>query len=217
MTGLKVEKMKAYKITDKNGECNGHKYEVGKTYAYDGKIVICSKGFHASKNPMDAQQYRDIYDCRLFEVECTGEIQEQDDKLVCSKIKILRELTLKEWIELSWKITFDGCGDSSTQAASGDYSKQAASGYSSKQAASGDSSTQETKGQQCISAAVGKNSRVKVNHKTSWFVISDVDNNGNIIKVVAKKPGQKIDGVTVKTGHWYWFQDGVLHEEKCDD
>ena len=38
--------MKAYKITDKNGMCHDQKYEVGKTYIYDGDIELCQKGYH---------------------------------------------------------------------------------------------------------------------------------------------------------------------------
>ena len=44
--------MKAYKAFDKNLQCRGFQYEVGKTYETD-EADICSTGFHACEMPLD--------------------------------------------------------------------------------------------------------------------------------------------------------------------
>ena len=62
--------MKAYKITDKNMKCQGYQYILGNVHRFDGEIEICKRGFHASKNPMDAMRYHDICGSRFFVVVC---------------------------------------------------------------------------------------------------------------------------------------------------
>lgn len=44
--------IKSYKAFDKNMQCRGFQYEVGKEYEIDGEIKCCDRGFHACKSPM---------------------------------------------------------------------------------------------------------------------------------------------------------------------
>lgn len=44
--------IKSYKAFDKNMQCRGFQYEVGKEYEMDGEIKCCDRGFHACKSPM---------------------------------------------------------------------------------------------------------------------------------------------------------------------
>ena len=188
--------MKAYKITDKDGRCFDQKYTVGKTYKYNGSLAMCTSGYHACRKPMDCQNYREIADGRFFEVEMGGEIIHGDDKSACSEMKIVKELTLKEYINACFESIYEEPKDYSQLAASGDYSQLAASGDYS------------------IAASIGYEGKAKVDHKTSWLVISDFDEKGRVKRVVAKKPGQKCDGIKIKTGYWYWFKNGKLKSEK---
>jgi len=96
-------------------------------------------------------------------------------------------------------------GPSTQLVSSGDYARLASSGDHAQLASRGDCS---------IVAGVGYKNRVKVDKRTSWIVLSEYDREGQVKRVHAKKPGQKINGVTIKTGHWYWFEDGELKEEK---
>lgn len=43
----------SYKGFDKNMQCRGFQYEVGKEYEMDGEIKCCNRGFHACKSPME--------------------------------------------------------------------------------------------------------------------------------------------------------------------
>ena len=111
-------------------------------------------------------------------------------------------------------------GNSSQLAASGYSSQLAASGDYSKLAASGDYSKLAASGNHSVVAGIAPHCRAKIEHKSSWLVIADWAG-GKPRKVVAKKPGQKLDGITIKTGHWYWYENGLLREEKdtpdCDE
>ena len=135
---MKTEKIKAYKAFDKDFRCHDFQYEVGKTYHHKGAVELCESGFHACTNPLDVLNYYDLTTCRFAEVElwgCTKETRD-DSKRVGAHIKIIRELTLSEFIDVV-NVVLAEPGDDAKLAASGDYSQLAASGYNSKLAASG--------------------------------------------------------------------------------
>ena len=67
--------MKAYKATY-NMKCQDFTYEIGKTYTFDGKIELCSKGFHFCKNPKDVINYYSPYNSEfiLLEIDVLGKV-----------------------------------------------------------------------------------------------------------------------------------------------
>ena len=155
----------SYKGFDKNMECRGFKYEVGKEYEMDGEIKCCNRGFHACKSPIEVWDYYDMLNSRFAEVEQSGKIDEEEKstKICSSRIKIKAELKLADIINIGveWlkditspsKIKEDGVlndngyrrkqigssGDSAKIVSSGDYAKIGSSGYSAKIGSSGNS------------------------------------------------------------------------------
>jgi hypothetical protein len=137
----------AYKGFDKNLQCRGYQYEVGKTYTHTGKVEQCKSGFHACQNPLDVLDYYGIGDGNRFaKVTLSGKIDRSDDrKWAASVITIDVELRLSDLINdaVKWLIAVCKGADTvdtgyySQLAASGYYSQLAASGVSSKLAASG--------------------------------------------------------------------------------
>ena len=146
----------SYKGFDKNMQCRGFQYEVGKEYEMDGEIKCCNRGFHACKSPFEVWDYYDMLNSRYAEVEQTGKIDEEEKstKVCSSHIKIKAELKLADIINIGveWlkditspsKVKADGAlndnGNRKKQIGSSGYSaKIGSSGYSAKIGSSGDS------------------------------------------------------------------------------
>ena len=106
MTKEKV--IKSYKAFDKNMQCRGFQYEVGKEYEMDGNIKCCERGFHACESPMEVWNHYDMLNSRFAEVEQSGQIDKKDDgestKVCSSRIKIKAELKLADiiYIGVEW-------------------------------------------------------------------------------------------------------------------
>ena len=146
--------IKSYKAFDKNMQCRGFQYEVGKEYEMDGEIECCNRGFHACKSPLEVWGYYDMLSSRFAEVEQSGKIDEEENstKVCSSRIKIKAELKLADIINIGveWlkditspsKVKADGVlndnGDRIKQiGSSGDYAKIGSSGYSAQIGSSG--------------------------------------------------------------------------------
>lgn len=95
--------IRGYKGFDKELKCLDFQYEVGKEYECD-KAVACEEGFHFCENPLDVLRYYPPSSRkglnRFCEVEGSVEFDlSEGDKICCSKIKIIREMTIQELIE----------------------------------------------------------------------------------------------------------------------
>ena len=97
--------MKAYKGFDKNLQCRGFQYEVGKTYTMpEGEDVkLCERGFHACIYIIDCFSYYAPAESRYCEVELEDVSSEidTDSKRVARTITIVRELMLDEVHDIS--------------------------------------------------------------------------------------------------------------------
>ena len=147
--------IKSYKAFDKNMQCRGFQYEVGKEYEMDGEIKCCKRGFHACKSPLEVWDHYDMLSSRFAEVEQSGKIEEEGNstKVCSSHIKIKAELKLADIIKIGveWlkDITSpskvktdiaknDNGGDSAKIGSSGDSAKIGSSGYYAQIGSSGD-------------------------------------------------------------------------------
>ena len=146
--------IKSYKGFDKDMQCRGFQYEVGKEYNMDGEIKCCNRGFHACKSPLEVWDYYDMLNTRFAEVEQSGNIDEEEKstKICSSRIKIKAELKLADIINIGveWlkditspsKVKADGAlndnGDRRKQiGSSGEYAQIGSSGDSAKIGSSG--------------------------------------------------------------------------------
>ena len=93
--------MIAYKVFNPNWTCRGFKYQVGKTYEEDINPSVCDRGFHFCKKLADCFNYYNFdSDNKVAEIDALGDISEGDDKCCTNKIKIVREITWYEVLEI---------------------------------------------------------------------------------------------------------------------
>ena len=92
--------MKGYKALNMNMRAiygNHMKYELNKWYHIDGKVSMCENGYHFCKDLFYTTLLYKYSKCRFFEVEAKGDIVARYDKLACSDIKLVREITKEEF------------------------------------------------------------------------------------------------------------------------
>lgn len=95
--------MKVYKGADKNMQCCGFQYEIGKTVVSDDAIRCGSKGFHSCEAPFDVLNYYPMR-CgnRYFEAEADGKIDRtgaEDSKIASSELTLKAEVGLPSLVK----------------------------------------------------------------------------------------------------------------------
>lgn len=93
----------AYKGFDSDLSCRNLKYEVGKTYRYDGPVKACRSGFHACANPFNVWNYYFVVDengalSRYAEVELSGDMDIRNDKVAAKQITIKAEIDMPDFV-----------------------------------------------------------------------------------------------------------------------
>jgi hypothetical protein len=91
----------AYKMFGKGLVCRGYKFEPHGTHIT--KEANCAKnGFHCAEDPLDClSYYHDFSESECWEVEAGGDIDEDDNdsKISCTEMRLIRPLTLEEFVE----------------------------------------------------------------------------------------------------------------------
>ena len=230
--------IKSYKAFDKNMQCRGFQYEVGKEYEMDGEIKCCERGFHACKSPLEVLDYYDMLSSRFAEVEQSGKIEEEGNstKVCSSHIKIKAELKLADIIKIGveWlkditspsKVKTDiakndnGCdsakiGSSGYYAqigSSGDYAQIGSSGYSAQIGSSGYYAKIDSTGEDSVVMCAGNNSMAKAK-VGSWITLAEWewnDEKNHYVPVCVKT--EYVDGNNIKADTWYQLKNGEFVE-----
>ena len=223
------ETIKSYKGFNKNLQCKGFQYEVGKEYEIDGNIECCKRGFHACESPLEVFDHYDMLDSRFCEVEQSGDINREDGstKICSSKIKIKAELKLAdiinigvEWLKevtspIKIKMTNvlnDDSGDSAQIGSSGYSAQIGSSGDSAKIGSSGYSAKVDSTGESSVVMCAGVCSKAKA--KTgSWITLAEWKLNkdkSHYVPVCVKT--EYVDGERIKADTWYQLIDGEFKE-----
>lgn len=203
--------IKSYKGFDKDMQCRGFQYEVGKEYNMNGGIKCCNRGFHACKSPLEVWDYYDMLKSRFAEVEQSGKIDEEEKstKVCSSHIKIKAELKLADIINIGVEWLKDITSPSKVKTGgylndNGDKEKQiGSSGYSAKIDSTGEDS---------VIMCVGNNSKAKAKIG-SWITLAEwewSDEKNRNVPVCVKT--EYVDGESIKADTWYLLKDGKFVE-----
>ena len=220
------EKIIAYKAMDKNMQCRGKQYEVGKTY-HEDKADCCNAGMHACENPLDVLHYYPLKDGpRFFEVECGGSVDKsvEDSKLACTELTVKGEVNFAGLVKATVNAVFNRV-KGKEPFSSGNYSTAGSSGYSSTAGSSGNSSTAGSSGDYSTAAATGDYCRAKADGKDNiavangahskargilgcYLVLTEYDDDGNMLWAKMAK----VDGAHIKENVWYTLKNGEFAE-----
>ena len=186
-----TEIIKGFKGFDKDLKCRGYQYEVGQDFQEEGKIEVCSKGFHFCENPFDVFSYyppsAENGINRYCVVEGGGSIDKDSDdtKIACSKLHISAEIGLKGLVEAGIKFILDkvnwkDCKESNTgyQSAAtntGDQSAATNTGDQSAATNTGNYSAATNTGYQSAATNTGHQSAAQVSGKDSIAIVTGKD------------------------------------------
>ena len=230
--------IKSYKGFDKNMQCRGFQYEVGKEYEMDGEIKCCNRGFHACKSPLEVWDYYDMLNSRFAEVEQSGKIDEEEKstKVCSSHIKIKAELKLAdivnigvEWLKditsqskvkttdklvdnSGYYAKIGSSGYSAKIGSSGDSAKIGSSGYSAQIGSSGDYAKIDSTGEDSVIMCAGNKSKAKAKIG-SWITLAEwewSDDKNRYVPVCVKT--EYVDGENIKADTWYQLRSGKFVE-----
>lgn len=208
--------MKTYKGTDKNMQCRGKQYVLGKKEVDDGAIRCGNKGYHSCEAPFDVlRYYPNINGNRFFEAEAGGEIDkaENDDTKLASS-----ELTLKSEINFAGlvKAQIEYTRKKAETGTAGEYSSNLSCGYMSNLSGGESSNLSGGSGSNISggdsSLIIGRN-RCNVKgglHSVIVLTEWEYDDNGNYVPISVKS--EIVDGVRIKADTWYKLKNGEFVE-----
>ncbi len=190
-----TEEITSYKGFDKNLQCRGFQYEIGKEYKHDGPVKACESGFHACENPLDVFEYYAPAGNRFAIVKQSGELARysEDSKVASSSITIQAELTLPGLIKAAIDYTFSKCAPIDPESPASNSGTRGAASNSGKHG---------------IAAGFGYNNRAQ-SSETGAIVLVHRNDDGEIIHIRASK----VDDNGIKPNVWYTLNsDGEFVE-----
>ena len=152
--------MKGYKAFEKGMICKGKQYAENTVFE-EAKAVICEKGMHFCKKPIDVLKYYPLVDengdfSEFAEVESLAPtITDDNEKFVTNKLKIGAKLSFADFIKVSFSFDFEkfkkdgksqksedraqigSSGDCAQIGSSGDRAQIGSSGYHAQIGSSG--------------------------------------------------------------------------------
>ena len=236
--------IKAYKGFNKNLQCLGFQYEIGKEYE-EPTAKCCNSGFHACECPLDCFNYYDPANSRFCEVEQSGEIDRtgSDTKVASTKIKIGAELDFGGLIKASinyikeratkktkgankranysvasnsgYKSVASNTGYKSVASNTGDNSVASNSGYKSVASNTGDNSVASVENDESVACSLGVESKAK-GKLGCWLVLSEWQLSEDDYKYHRiDTQCVKVDGEKIKADTLYKLENGKFVE--CDN
>ena len=208
--------MKVYKGTDKNMQCRGKQYVLGKKEVADGAIRCGNKGFHSCEAPFDVlRYYPNINGNRFFEAEAGGKIdkaENDDTKLASSELTLKSEINfaglVKAQIEYTRKKSNAGTADGDWSNLVGGNWSNLLGGYKSNLVCGNESNLAGGNS----SLIIGRNGCNVKGGLHSVIVLTEwkYDDNGNYVPIAVK--AEIVDGVRIKADTWYKLKNGELVE-----
>ena len=106
-----VKVITSFKGFNKDWQCRGFQFELGKTYEHEGKVEACASGFHACEHPLDVFGYYAPAGSRFALVEQSGELSREsgDSKVASQKMTVKAELSIAGLVKAAIEYTSSRC------------------------------------------------------------------------------------------------------------
>ncbi len=197
----------AFKGFDKNIQCRGFQFEVGKTYTATGKIKTCHNGFHACENPWDVLGYYAFNEGNRFaKVTLSGATDREADKIAAETITVEQELTFGEMVGalVAYQVAeTKGKGDDPSGyyaqiGSSGNGARIGSSGNYAQIGSSGNYAQITLDGSDAVTAVAGRGTWVRAS-KPAWVSLASYGRDGKCEGFATGQLGA--DGLKLDT--WY--------------
>ena len=206
--------MKGYKAFKKGMICQGKQYAENTVFEED-EAVICEKGMHFCKNPIDVLDYYPLVDengdfTEFAEVEAVEPALTDDDKnFVTKKLKIGAKLSFADFIKVSFSFDFEKFKKGGKSQKSEDDAKIASSGNCSQIGSSGYDAKIASLGNCAQIASSGDFAKI-----ASSGGCSQIGSSGDCAVIMCAGNGSK---VKAKKGSWITLAEWEYNQEKgCD-
>ena len=219
--------MKVYKGTDKNMQCKGLQYEIGKAVTVDGDIKLCERGLHACEMPLNVLGYYPPATSRYFagELEGVSEEKQDDTKRVGNRLELKAELSIaglvKAQIEyVKERVTPENTehatgdqgaasatGDQGAASATGNRGAASATGYQGAASATGDRGAASATGAACVALSTGLDGKVMGLLGNAIVCVERGDWDGSTYPIKSIMSAV-VDGETIKANVWYTVKNG---------
>jgi hypothetical protein len=193
--------VKAFKGFTTDMQCRGFQFEQGKTYEHDGPVKACGSGFHACESPLDVFAYYPPGTSIFHEVVLGGDMDRDeggDSKVAASKLTVGARIGLPGLAEAHVEYVRSRVDEGKPQTKVGDTASN-----------TGDYSAASVEGRESVAIVTGKDSKA-AGADTCWIVLTERDDNYNIIEVRAVKVGSKVGRTTIKPGVFYTLRGGKV-------
>ena len=193
--------MTAYKGFDKNLQCRGFQFEIGKTYTHKGKVEACKAGFHAIEgHPLEVFRYYAPGISRFCVVELDGDLARHNDdsKVAAQILTVGKEISISELVRDAVKFVMDRSKPEG----------ETATGTQGAASSTGDQGAASSTGNHGAAMAIGYFGRVMGADGNALFAVERAAWDGPIVSIASGIVGR--DGIEASV--WYWAKDGKLVE-----
>ena len=153
-----VEVITSFKGFNKDWQCRGYQFKVGKTFQHEGEVKACAGGFHSCEYPLDVFGYYAPYESRFAVVKASGQISRDgdDSKIASATLSIEAEITIPQMVSKAVDWIMDRL-DTTQEAATNTGNQSAATntGYRSAATNTGDYSAATNTGNQSAATNTG--------------------------------------------------------------
>ena len=188
------EKVISIKGFDKNLQCRGYQFELGKTYTHGSVVKVCDSGFHAVEYALDVFGYYPPGDSRYCVVAQSGQIGRgnDDSKIVSASITIQAEIKLPQLIQRGVDWIMERLESTKTETNTGYQSAATNTGYQSAATNTGEQSAATVEGKHSVAISTGTCGKAKA-CQGSAIVLVNRNNEGEIVHIRCAIAGKDIE------------------------